>query len=84
MRQQKTSRVDIHLNADMLTHDQVDELKTILANATRGGCQAVLRLKISQRSEAVIPLPDAWAVSPTDDLLIRLERLFGDRVATLA
>ena len=31
-------------------HDQIDELKTILANATRGGCQAVLRLKIAQRS----------------------------------
>jgi DNA polymerase-3 subunit alpha len=84
MRQQKTSRVDIHLNADSLTQDQIDELKTILANATRGACQAVLRLKISQRSETVIALPDAWAVSPTDDLLTRLERLFGDRVATLA
>ncbi|MGE5182391.1 MAG: OB-fold nucleic acid binding domain-containing protein, partial [Acidobacteriota bacterium] len=84
LRQQKTSRVDIHLNADSLTHDQVDELKTILANATRGGCQAVLRLTIAQRSETVIALPDAWAVAPTDDLLTRLERLFGDRVATLA
>jgi len=84
LRQQKTSRVDIHLNADQLTHDQIDELKTILANATRGNCQAILRLRIPQRSETVVPLPDAWAVSPTEDLLTRLERLFGDRVATLA
>jgi DNA polymerase-3 subunit alpha len=84
LREQKTSRVDIHLNADMLTHDQVDELKTILANAQRGACQAVVRLKISKRSETVITLPDAWAVSPTEDLLIQLERVFGDRVATLA
>jgi DNA polymerase-3 subunit alpha len=84
LRQQKTSRVDIHLNADQLTHDQIDELKTILANAARGNCQAVLRLKIPQRSETVVNLPDAWAVSPTEDLLTRIERLFGDRVATLA
>jgi DNA polymerase III subunit alpha len=84
LRQQKTSRVDIHLNADQLTHDQIDELKTILANATRGGCQAVLRLKIPQRSETVITLPDAWAVAPTEDFLTRIERLFGDRVTTLA
>jgi DNA polymerase-3 subunit alpha len=84
LRQQKTSRVDIHLNADQLTHDQIDELKTILANAVRGHCQAVLRLKIPQRSETVVALPDAWAVSPTEDLLTRIERLFGDRVATLA
>jgi DNA polymerase-3 subunit alpha len=84
LRQQKTSRVDIHLNADQLTHDQIDELKTILANAARGNCQAVLRLKIPRRSETVVTLPDAWAVSPTEDLLTRLERLFGDRVTTLA
>jgi len=84
MREQKTSRVDIHLNADVLTPDQIDELKTILANATRGNCQAYVRLKIAQRSETVVALPDAWAVSPTEDLLTRLERLFGDRVATLA
>ncbi|HSK03103.1 MAG TPA: DNA polymerase III subunit alpha [Kofleriaceae bacterium] len=83
LRQQKTSRVDIHLNADQLTRDQIDELKTILANATRGNCQAILRLRIPQRSETVVALPDAWAVSPTEDLLTRLERLFGDRVATL-
>jgi hypothetical protein len=43
----------------------------------------VIRLKIPQRSETVVPLPEAWAVSPTEDLLTRLERLFGDRVATL-
>jgi DNA polymerase-3 subunit alpha len=84
LRQQKTSRVDIHLNADQLTRDQIDELKTILANAARGNCQAILRLRIAQRSETVVALPDAWAVSPTEDLLTRLERLFGDRVATLA
>jgi DNA polymerase-3 subunit alpha len=84
LREQKSSRVDIHLNADMLTHDQIDELKTILANAQRGACTPVVRLKISKRSETVIALPEAWAVSPTEDLLTRLERLFGDRVATLA
>jgi len=83
LRQQKTSRVDIHLNADQATHDQIDELKTILANAARGNCQAIIRLKIPLRSETLISLPDAWDLSPTEDLLTRLERLFGDRVATL-
>ncbi|HSD90096.1 MAG TPA: DNA polymerase III subunit alpha, partial [Kofleriaceae bacterium] len=84
LREQKTSRVEIHLNADILTPDQIDELKTILANAQRGACTPLVRLKIAQRSETVIALPEAWAVSPTEDLLTRLERLFGDRVATLA
>ncbi len=84
LRQAKSTRVDIHLNADTTTTDQLDELKTILANATRGNCQAFVRLKIAQRSETVLALPEAWDVAPTDELLARLERLFGDRVATLA
>jgi DNA polymerase-3 subunit alpha len=83
LRQQKSTRVEIMLNADSITHDMIDELKTILANATRGNCTPVVKLRIPQRSETSIPLPEAWAVSPTDDLLTRLERLFGDRVATL-
>jgi len=84
LRTAKTTRVDIHLNADVLTRDQIDELKTILANAARGNCQPYVRLKIGQRSETVVALPEAWAVAPTEDLMSRLERLFGDRVATLA
>jgi len=84
LRQAKTTRVEIHLNSDQLTHDQIDELKTLLANATRGACQAILRLRIPRRSETVIPLPEAWALAPTEELLTGLERLFGERVATLA
>jgi DNA polymerase-3 subunit alpha len=84
VRQAKTSRVDIHLNADQLTPDLVAELKSILAAATRGQHHAVLRLKLPRRSETVIALPDAWDVAPTDDLLMSLDRLFGDRVATLS
>jgi DNA polymerase-3 subunit alpha len=84
LRQSKSSRVFISVDADSATHDQIDELKTILHGATRGGCQPILQLKISSRSVAVISLPEAWSVTPTDDLLIRIERLFGDHVATLA
>ena len=34
-------------------------------------CTPFVRLKIAQRSETVIALPEAWAVSPTEDLLTR-------------
>ncbi len=83
LRQQKTTRIDINLNADQMTHDDIDELKTILANATRGNCTAVIKLKIPMRSETVVTLPEAWDLAPTEELLTKLERLFGDRVATL-
>jgi DNA polymerase III subunit alpha len=82
LRQQKTTRVDIHLNSDAVTGDQVAELRAILAQAPRGNCQAVVRLRIPQRSETVIPLGETWMVSPSDELLTRLERVFGERVAT--
>ncbi len=84
VRQAKTTRVDINLNADVLTPDLVAELKTILASAVRGHHQAVLRIKLARRSETVVTLPDAWNVAPTDELLLSLDRLFGDRVATLS
>ncbi len=84
LRAQKTSRVDINLNADSVTREQIAELKTILMGAPRGACQAMVRLAIPQRSETVIALGERWMVSPSDELLGRLERVFGDRVATLA
>lgn len=84
LRRAKTTRVFIDLNADAVTREQIDELRTILLAAPRGACQAVVRLAIPQRSQLVIPLGDRWMISPSDDLLTRLERVFGERVATLA
>lgn len=83
LRSSKTTRVDIHLNADVVTTDQIEALRGVLSGS-RGSCDTVLRLKIAGRSETVIPLGDSWKVAPTDELLARLERLFGERVATLA
>jgi DNA polymerase-3 subunit alpha len=81
LRQSRTTRVDIHLDADRITPEQIDGLRDVLSG-TRGGCQAVLRLRIPQRCEAVIPLGADWSVSASDELLTRLERLFGERIAT--
>jgi DNA polymerase-3 subunit alpha len=83
LRQARTTRVEIHLNADAITDDQVTALRGILEGA-RGSVPAVLRLTIARRSETVIPLGDRYQVAPSDELLARLERLFGERVATLA
>jgi DNA polymerase-3 subunit alpha len=82
VREQKTSRIHIQLNADLVTREQIDELKGILLQH-KGSCSTYLHVKIPMRSETVIPLGDKYAVAPSDDLLLRLERLFGDRVAIL-
>jgi len=79
-REQKTSRVHIMLNADLVQPAQIEELKGVLL-AHKGNCATYLHVKIPMRSETVIPLGDKFAVAPSDELLLRIERLFGDRVA---
>jgi DNA polymerase-3 subunit alpha len=83
LRKERTSRVEIHIDADAVTPSQIQDLRGILEGA-RGPCRTVLRLRIPQRSETIIPLGDGYNVAPTDDLLLRLERLFGGRVASLS
>jgi DNA polymerase-3 subunit alpha len=83
LRRAKTNRVEIRLNADAVTPEQVDALRGVLADS-RGSCQTVVRLFIPGRSETIIPLDQSFSVAPTDEFLARLERLFGERVATLA
>jgi len=84
LRKAKTTRIFIDLNADSVSKEQIGELREILLGAPRGSYQAIVRLQIPQRSQSIIPLGDRWMVSLSDDLLARLERVFGERVATLA
>jgi DNA polymerase-3 subunit alpha len=83
LRKARTSRVEIHLDADAVTASQIQDLRGIL-EGSRGSCRTVLRVRIPRRSETIIPLGDTYNVAPTDDLLLRLERLFGGRVASLS
>ena len=82
LRESKTTRLHILLNADLVQRDQIDELKGILLQH-KGTCATYLHLKIPMRSETVIPLGSEFTVAPTDELLHRVERLFGDRVAVV-
>ena len=82
LRREKTSRIEIRLDAGNVTEDQIRSMRQILSNA-RGTCDAIVRLAIPGRSETVIPLGDNYKIAPTDELLLSLERLFGERVTTL-
>lgn len=82
LRKAQTTRVDIHIDADRVTPEQIEALETILASS-RGSCQAVLHLQIARRSETALWLDERWKVAPSEDLLVRIERLFGAPVATL-
>jgi DNA polymerase-3 subunit alpha len=82
LREEKTRAIHLHLNADSVNETQLSELKGIL-RAHSGPCTTWLHLKIPMRSETVLALGDGYSVKPTDELLTRIERLFGERVAVL-
>src|SRR5690606_19686212 len=75
LRQEKTSRVEIHLDAAHVTTEQITDLKAIL-EGSKGGCVAVVRLRIPDRSETISSLGQDFGVTPTDDVLLKLVRLF--------
>ncbi len=82
LRKQKTSAVHIHLGADEVRPEQIEELASLLSSS-RGKCTTVLHVKIPDRSETIVPLGEAYKVAANDELLTKLERLFGARVAVL-
>ena len=82
LREERTSKVEIHLDAGRVTREQIQSLRAVLLSA-RGSCETIVRLSIDDRSETIVPLSPHYNVAPTDELLVELERLFGGRVASL-
>jgi DNA polymerase-3 subunit alpha len=82
VRAEKSSQLDIKLNADAVKEDQLVALEKLLRNH-QGTCKAVLRMQIPMRSETVLDLGDDYKIAATDDLLARIEQIFGARVAVL-
>ena len=82
VRAEKSSLLDIKLNADVVSEAQIPALEKVLRSHT-GACRAVLRMEIPKRSETVLDLGDDYKVAATDDLLARIEQIFGARVAVL-
>ncbi|MBN2573335.1 MAG: DNA polymerase III subunit alpha [Deltaproteobacteria bacterium] len=82
IRAERSTMMDVRLNADLLCAEQLVALQKLLRQFP-GGCRTRLRLEIPQRSEAVFDLGEEFNVEASDELLAKLEQVFGDRVATL-
>jgi hypothetical protein len=82
IRAERSTMMDVRLNADLLSGDQLHALEKLLRQFP-GGCRTRLRLEIPQRSEAIFDLGDEFKVEASDELLAKLEQVFGDRVAVL-
>ena len=82
MRSEKSSLLDIRLNADIVREEQMPALEKLLRSHV-GPCRVLLRMEIPKRSETVLDLGDDYKVAATDELLARIEQIFGARVAVL-
>ena len=82
IRSEKSSMLDIRLNADAVKAEQLQSLEKLL-RAHAGPCRTTLRMEIPKRSETLLDLGDDYKVAASDDLLARIEQIFGDRVAVL-
>jgi len=82
IRAERSTMMDVRLNADLLSGEQLKSLEKLLRQFP-GACRTRLRLEIPQRSEAIFDLGDEFNVEASDELLAKLEQVFGDRVAVL-
>jgi len=82
IRAERSSLMEIRLNADLVTDDQMATLHKLLRQFP-GPCRTRLRLEIPQRSETILDLGEEFKVAAADELLARLEQTFGERVAVL-
>jgi DNA polymerase-3 subunit alpha len=82
VRSERSSLMDIRLNADVVTEDGLRSLERLLRQFP-GPCRTQLHMEIPKRSEAIFPLPEEYKVVASDELLARIELLFGEKVAVL-
>jgi DNA polymerase-3 subunit alpha len=82
IRAERSSLIDIRLNADRLTEESLGTLHKLLLQFP-GPCRTRLRLEIPQRSETLLELGEDFKVAASEELLAKLEQVFGDRVAVL-
>ncbi len=82
-RAKKTKRLELAIPVFALTNDKLVRLRELLVQ-NRGDVQARLTITDPNVSETVITLPDTLKVNPTEELLIRVDKLFGQKVVKLA
>ncbi|MDH4100827.1 MAG: DNA polymerase III subunit alpha [Nitrospirota bacterium] len=83
VRGEMTKKVDILIHSTGLTRDDLTGLRNLL-NTYRGDCAVFLRLLIPNRSESLISVAKDIKVSPSDEMVEKIEEMFGKGVVTFA
>ncbi|NOQ63199.1 MAG: DNA polymerase III subunit alpha, partial [Methyloprofundus sp.] len=59
------------------THDFIEQLQNTLEPFSGGQCMLMMNYQ-NASNKASIQLGDAWRIHPTDELILRLQRMLGD------
>jgi DNA polymerase-3 subunit alpha len=78
---EEVRQVHIQVPSDMTTKEDLLALREVLTQH-QGDCRAFLHLMRPDYSETVIALPHGLSVAPTRAMVVALERLFGNGVAS--
>jgi len=81
-RAQNTKRVEMEVPVFSLDNDKLVQLKEILTEH-RGKVPARLTITAPRQFETIIALPEHLRVNPSDELLSRVDGLFGQKVVRL-
>jgi len=82
IRAERSTTLDVRLDASTLTPDSLLGFKKLILEHP-GPCRTFLHVQIAERSETVMDLGDDHKVAANDELLARIDQLFGERVAVL-
>jgi len=78
----ETRHVAIRVNEQRAGREHIDRLRDVLRQSP-GACAVQLIVQLRDGSEAVLALGRDYRVEPSDGMLARLEKLFGEKVAEL-
>jgi len=82
LRVQKTNQVHLHVPAPTASREKLEELRRLCLQHP-GNCPVTLHLRIPKRSDSILALPSGFEVAPTEEFLVAVERLFGERTVVL-
>ena len=83
VRAEKSSLLDIKLNADLVSEDQLPRAGEGAARPTPAPAARSCGWRSPCAARRSWTLGDDYKIAASDDLLARIEQIFGDRVAVL-
>jgi len=83
VRVREARRVDVRLKSPGLSDDHLVKIRDVLMQH-RGNCGVFIHIEIPNHSEAVISVGDEIRVTPSDSMIMAIERVAGDRSVTVS